>query len=170
MKKQISFIITILCVILFVGAGWFVCENQLIKKESDFEKSIYEIQEIQLVNLEQAENKLIAGIDPQFVLKQINGYVNKICLTECSLDEQIQVFYTENTEEAFSEEKSVWLTPKTTKTGSVVVLEKNVVDLRIDFTGTEGSTYTVNEIVLNPQEYLEWGIGVGVFAVLAGIV
>ena len=170
MKKQISFIITILCVILFVGAGWFVCENQLIKKESDFEKSIYEIQEIQLVNLEQAENKLIAGIDPQFVLKQINGYVNKICLTECSLDEQIQVFYTENTEEAFSEEKSVWLTPKTTKTGSVVVLEKNVVDLRIDFTGAEGNTYTVDEVVLNPEEYLEWGVGVGVFAVLAGIV
>ena len=62
MKKQMSFIITILCVILFVGAGWFVCENQLVKKESDFETKVYEMQEIQLVNLEQMENKWIAGV------------------------------------------------------------------------------------------------------------
>lgn len=170
MKKQISFIITILCVILFVGAGWFVCENQLVKKESDFETKVYEMQEIQLVNLEQMENKWIAGVDPQLILTQINGYVNKICLTACTLNEEVQLFYTENLEEVFSEEKSIWLTPKTTKTGSVVVLDKNVVNLRIDFTGTEGSTYTVTEVVLNPQEYLEWGVGVGVFAVLAGVV
>lgn len=170
MKKKISLIFTIICMLLAIGAGWLLCENQVIEQESEYEEWLYTLEDVQFWNLEQLPEGLTAGTDPQIILSEVNSYVESICLTGLQTKEEIQIFYTDVEEEVFSETKSIVEVPKEEKAGSVLVLDRQVKDLRIDFTGAEGSIYTVESIVLNPVQYLEWSFGVGVFSALAGAV
>lgn len=170
MKKKLSLIVTLVCMVLAMGTGWLLCEKQVIEKESEYVEQQYSLEELQVQNIEQAGNALTVGTDPQIILAEQNGYVGTILMEGLETQEEIQVFYTEMQGEAFSEPKSIVAVPETAKNGCKIVLDKAIVDLRIDFTGAEGSVYTVKSIVVNPTEYLEWSLGVGIFSALAGMI
>lgn len=170
MKGRKSAIFIVACILFCLAAGWFVCNNQLIKKDSEYTMQKFAMEEIQLANLENTEDGLKTGIDPQLILIDLNTYVETIYLEGLQTTEELQIFFTETTEENFSEEKSVMLTPEKTKTGSVLTLGKNVADLRLDFTGAEGNIYIVNSITINPAKYLEWSLGVVFFTIFIGAV
>lgn len=170
MKKKLSVVVTLVCMVLAIGAGWLLCENQIIEKKSEHETATYTLTEFQVENMKQTAEGFIAGIDPQMIISEFNGYVETVQLTGVQMQEEIQVFFTEIEGEVFSESKSVRVIPEQGKNGCEIKLDKNVVDLRVDFTGTEGSVYTVESIVINPPEYLEWSFGVGVFSALTGMI
>lgn len=168
MKKRVSLIFIIVSILLVVGVGWFLCENRMLKTTSEYIEKAYQIEEIVLQNLEQTEQGMLAGEDPQIIVTKVDSYVENIRLSGMEIKEEFQVFYTETQEEDFSEEKSMFLLPKVTREGCFLLLEKEVVDLRIDFTGSIGSIYEVKEIVLNAPTYMEWSFGVGSFCAVIG--
>ena len=168
MKIRKSIVFIAICMILCTVAGWFLCENQLLNRESEYTQRNYSLEEIQLLNQELTEEGLRAGTDPQIVLDSVNAYVENICLTGLQFQEDVQIFYTEQEEEVFSEAKSIVLVPEKAKAGGLLSLEKQIVDLRIDFTGAEGRVYPLEGVVLNPARYVEWSVGVGILSALAG--
>lgn len=170
MKVRKSVIFIVACMLFCLAVGWFFCDSQMIKKDSKYSMQKFATEEIQLANIEKTTEGLQTGIDPQLIIKNLNAYVETICLEGLQTTEELQIFFTETTEENFSEEKSVMLTPEKTKTGSVLTLDKNVVDLRLDFTGAEGSVYSVNGVTINPVKYLEWGPDVVVCTIFIGAV
>ena len=121
MRKKLSLIFTIVCMVLAIGAGWFVCENRMLEKESEYTEQSYELEDIELQNIEQTEIGLQTGIDPQLILTELNSYVETIFLEGLKTQEEIQVFYTEIPEEVFSEAKSVVLVPEQGKDGCIFI-------------------------------------------------
>ena len=170
MKRKISVLFVIICMLLCMTAGWFVCDKQMIKKESEYFEQTFAIEEIELANIELTTEGLVTGQDPQMLLWNINSYVEDICLKGLQTTEELQIFYTEVPDENFSEEKSVTLTAENTNNGCIFTLDKSIVDLRIDFNGAEGNVYNVQEIIINPVKYLEWGPGVAGFTAFVGAV
>lgn len=170
MKKKISPVVTLVCMILAMGAGWLLCENQVIELDTEYKEQKYTLDKIQFQNIELTEVGLKTNTDPQLILSDLDTYIGTICLEGLETQEEIQVFYTENKEEYFSEQKSIVIVPETTRDGAEIKLDKLVIDLRVDFTGAEGSVYTVNSLLINVAEYLEWTLGVGIFCALAGAV
>ena len=169
MKQKLSLVLIIVCTVLSVGIGWWLCNNRILKTVSEYEEKNYSIEELHLQNIEQVEDGLLVGEDPQIVVTELNTYVENIRLSEIELQEEVQVFYTETAEEEFSEEKSIVAVPTVTKEGSLLILEKEVVKLRIDFTGIAGIVYDVEKLTLNPPSYIEWSFGVGSFCFVIGI-
>lgn len=153
-----------------LGAGWFLCDAQMIEKQSEYEEQVVLPEEAAFFNIENSEAGLVIGNDPQIVLGGVNGYVGVVQLDGMQTQEEIQVFYTEAAGEVFSEQKSIVTVPENTKNGCRIVLDKTVANLRIDFNGAQGSVYTLSSIILNPTEYLEWNLGVGALSLLAGLV
>lgn len=170
MKNRKSVLFTAACMILCIVAAWFVCDKQLIKKETAYSEQIYALADVKLFNIEQTKEGLLVGIDPQIVLEDVNSYVESVSLVGTAVQEEVQIFYTESTDENFSEEKSIVLAPEKTEKGCLLYINQSVADLRIDFMGAKGSNYAVNSVVLNPGKYLEWSLGVGAISALAGIV
>lgn len=170
MKIKKSMIFILLCTALCVAAGWFVCDRQMIKEESEYMQRNYPLEEAQLINIENTYEGLKTGIDPQVVLAGVNSHVETILLEGLQTDEEIQVYYTELEGEMFSEVKSQMLAPEKTKSGCILTLDKTVADLRIDFNGVEGSVYHVDGILLNPVQYLEWDFWVIIFTAFTGAV
>ena len=170
MKIRKSIVFITICMILSTVAGWFLCEKQLLNRESEYTQRNYTLEKVQLLNQELTEAGLRTGNDPQMVLDNVNTYVENICLTGLLLQEEVQIFYTEQEEEVFSETKSIKIVPEKTKDGGLLALNKQVMDLRIDFSGEEGSVYSLEAIVLNPVLYVEWSLGIGIISALAGAV
>lgn len=170
MKSKKSVLFVVLCMLLSVAIGWVVCDRQMIKKESEHSTRTFQPEELQLANIELTVEGLKTGNDPQMMVWNINGYVEDICLKGLKTTEGMQIFYTEVPGEVFSEEKSVTMASEHADKDCVLALNKTVIDLRIDFTGAEGSVYAVQEIVINPAKYLEWGIGVIAFTAFVGAV
>ena len=170
MKNKKSILFMTICILLCVAVGWFVCDRQIIEKESEYSMRTFRVEEIQLTNIELTTEGLVIGHDPQMIFWNINGYVENICLEGLQTTEDMQIFYTEVPGETFNEGKSITITSTNTDGKSVLTLDKSVIDLRIDFNGEVGSIYTVKEIVLNPAKYLEWGIDIIAFTVFAGVV
>ena len=168
MKQKLGLFLIVLCTVLSIGIGWFLCSNKLLKIVSEYTEQSYEIAELELRNMEQVEDGFWIGEDPQIVVTELNTYVENLLFSGMELQEEVQVFYTETTEEDFSEEKSMLVVPKVTREGSLLSLEKEVVTLRIDFTGMIGTVYTVETIILNPPSYIEWNLGVSVFCFVIG--
>ena len=169
MKQKLSLILLILCIVLAVGVGWFLCSNRVLKTVSEYTEKSYGIEEMDIQNIEQVEDGLLIGEDPQIIVTDVNTYVEHIRLSGTELQEEVQVFYTQTLEEDFSEEKSMIVIPKVTKEGCMLTLEKEVAELRIDFTGRVGTIYPVEEITVNPPIYIEWNLGVGSFCFVIGI-
>lgn len=170
MKKKLSLLVMLVCMVLALGAGWLLCENQMIEKESEYVEQRYELEGIQLQNIEQTEQGLKVSTDPQIIVADLNKEVEFILLEGIESQDEIQVFYTEIPGEMFSEQKSIIAVPENTKEGCKIKLDKKIINLRIDFNSAEGSVYPLERIVLNPMQYLEWSLGVGVFCALVGMV
>jgi len=170
MKKKLSLIVILVCMLLATGAGWLFCEKQVIEIDSEYKEQKYALDKIQVQNIELTENGLKIGVDPQIILSDLDVYVEKICINGLDIQEEVQVFYTENKDEFFSEQKSEFVVPEITKNGAEIELERSVIDLRIDFNGTDGNIYKVSSLSINGANYLEWNIGVAVFCALAGMV
>ena len=170
MKGQKSVLFVIMCMLLCIAAGWFVCDRQIIKKESEYSTRAFAVEEMEYANMELTKEGLVVGQDPQLLFWNINSYVEDIRLEGLQTKEELQVFYTEVLDENFTEEKSVKLTPENSNKYCVLSLNKTLIDLRIDFCGPEGSVYKVQEIIINPTKYLEWGAGVIAFTAFAGAV
>ncbi len=168
MKQRVSLVLIIVCTILSVGIGWWLCSSRILKTVSEYGEKNYSIEALQLQNIEQIEDGLLVGEDPQIVITELNMYIENIQLSEIALQEEVQVFYTEIAEEGFSEEKSMIVVPTITKEGSLITLEKEVVKLRIDFTGIVGTVYAVEQLTLNPPSYMEWSFGFGSFCFVIG--
>ena len=168
MKQKVGLFLIIFCTVLSVGIGWYLCSNRIIKTVSEYEEKSYELAELELQNIEQIEDGLLVGEDPQIVVTELNTYVENIQLSEIALQEEVQVFYTETAAEDFSEEKSMIAVPTITKEGSLFTLEKEVVKLRIDFTGMVGTVYAVEQLTLNPPSYMEWSFGFGSLCFVIG--
>lgn len=170
MKSKKSVLFVVICMLFCVAAGWFVCDRQMIKKESEHSTRIFQPEEIQTENIELTTDGLKTGSDPQMIFWNINGYVENISLEGLQIAEEMQIFYTEVPGEPFSEEKSVILPSESTEVRSILNLNRTVIDLRIDFVGAEGSVYTVQEIIINPAKYLEWSVGFIAFTAFVGAV
>lgn len=169
MKQKLSLFLIILCTVLSVGIGWLLCSNRVLKTVSEYEEKNYGIEVLNLQNIEQVEDGLLVGEDPQIIVTELNMYVENLLFFGMELQEEVQVFYTETVEEDFSEEKSMIVVPTITKEGSLLTLEKEVVKLRVDFTGIAGTVYAIEKLILNPPSYMEWSIGIGSFCFIVGI-
>ena len=167
MKKIKDIGIILLCIVISVLVGFFLCNNRVLKEESDYKTLSYSLDALSIHNMERVGNRVTIAEDPQIVIEQVNQYVSSILLQDTNVTEEMQVFYCEG-EESFSEEKSMIVTPEMTKKGAMITLEKEVTTLRIDFNSMVGTTYEISKIILNPDSYVEWSFGVGSFCVIIG--
>lgn len=162
MKKFWNVICVLLCTIASIGVVWFLCKQELLHiNTDDLVTQKISIEETNLKNAELQNGTILIGEDPQIIISDIHAYIKDICLEGIDWQEEIQVFYTEKTNsdtENFSEEKSILVTPERIGNNLVFLLEKEIADLRIDFTGETGKVYSISSIVLNPPKNLVWGM------------
>lgn len=157
MKKAVKISIVVICMFAAVFTGYTLFEKGMFKTNSDTTQQIYSPDMLETVNLEIAGENITIGEDPQLIITGINTYVDKILLKGLNTTEELQIFFKETGSE-FTESESITVIPQNSEAGAVVVLGKNVTDIRIDFNGTPGTVYTVSEVVINPAEYMEWGV------------
>ncbi len=115
------------------------------------------------------ENYISSTGDPMIkITKDINAFVKNIRLdgTLDSYEEPVQVFYTENEGEGFSEEKSVRILP-TKKNGDIYFeLGKTVRSLRLDLYTSPGRTSVIRGIEINPHKLnIDTGLAVISFGI-----
>lgn len=101
------------------------------------------------------EKYISQSADPKiFISGNVNGYVKNIRLDgePDSYEDAIQVFYTENDGEPFSEEKSMWVLPNKKNGDLYYEIGRNVVAMRLDIFGAAGRAIELSGIEINPHK------------------
>jgi ABC-2 type transport system permease protein len=128
-----------MCVLVIASAGITLYTN----------KNYNLADSLDLIGFMQVENGLVSEGDPHIVIRDIRGYVKSFYIAgEFAKLKNVQIFYTENKGEAFSEEKSIRVTPKIEEGKAYFDLEKNIRDLRIDPTDEAGVFFNIKNIYL----------------------
>lgn len=165
MKHKWWLVCIALCAVLSTGIGYCIAGKM---QQTNAEEQYFPIGDITIYNLIVTGNGVVCGEDPQLVLPQLNTYIETIRLEGIKESEELQIFYSTGGQ-TFSEENSFFVVPKPSDGGVEFSIEKDIVSLRIDFTGAAGSIYPLEGITVFMQGSSVWGLGAFLVSLLVGV-
>ncbi len=159
MKTKLGSIVRIFIFLLFICVGVII--GILVSNPDYFFPQrgycLYQEEQLEFINWGKQDEIYVSQEDSQIILDNVNTYVREIKLNgEITGNQSLipRIYYTENPDEAFTEEKSVSYTMDAGQE-MIFSLGKTVFDLRIDLTEGTGASLQLDSIELNPQPLVQ---------------
>lgn len=154
MKKKICAAAVIVFFLITLALSVYkTSADSLFNINNDLNEITVPVSEISMVNWNGSEENFTSGEDPQIVVSGINSYVHSITIVG-SFDieeDKIQLFYTTEENEYFSEEKSEYI-PYYVNGGRIYFYaDKAVRDIRIDICPHAGTDIFIKKIKINDR-------------------
>lgn len=173
MKKSIGIVISvILALAISIVAGvYYISYDNIENREKDYKNKTYNVDEILLYGWQQNGNSYVAIDDEASItLKGIDGYVNNVWFNGYSSDlanKKIKVFYTDDKDTDFSEDKVIEVPLKVKGQKLYFNVDKTVSNIKVQLYEETQKSVKIRGFEINPRKFnLSFSISFSVFTVI----
>lgn len=154
MKKKIcAAAVIVFFLITFAFSVYKTSADSLFNINNDLNELTFPVDELSMINWNGSEENFTSGEDPQIVVSGVDCYVHSITIVgSFDIEEDtIQLFYTTEENEPFSEEKSGYI-PYYVNGGRIYFYaDRDVRDIRIDICPHAGTDLFIKKIKINDR-------------------
>lgn len=156
-KRAIKIIGAVLFIILFALSLYIPSADNIGNLKEGLENDKIMLSAENMPNWTYSDGVFTSQNDPQIILSGVECYVHTVKLpVQIKLDGKtpVQVFYTENKDETFSEEKKLLVNFSIRGSSTYITVDRDVYSLRIDLTEEAGLSLRMNRAEINDRSLI----------------
>lgn len=152
MKKSIFYGVAI--ILSLIMSVILASKDNIINLKDKYINSTYTLDDLYLDSWKERDDKFVSiNVDPTITVADINGYVNNILFKgTIEGNEEVQIYYTDNEGEFFSEEKSIKIRPQKIGEDIYFLINRFAYNIRIDLYDQPEMEVSIDSIEVNPKK------------------